>query len=136
MAALIIALVGTAALSQPLNLIDNPGFERGLSGWRTSFGTAASLDTEVRHGGRASARLQVEDEVGGIDSCELIVDQDITLAASHRVSAWVKSGGVEKGDFGGRVKKVRATVSRFPYLDLPRNQDYDLNTVPSGVPGS
>jgi len=38
------------------------------------------------------------------------------------------------GDYGKRIKEVRATVARFPYLDLPRNEHYDLSTVPSGVP--
>lgn len=38
------------------------------------------------------------------------------------------------GDYGKRIKEVRATVERFPYLDLPRNEKYDLSTVPSGIP--
>ena len=42
---------------------------------------------------------------------------------------------VHWGDNGHRIKEVRATVSKYPYLDLPRNQDYDLSTVPSGVAG-
>ena len=37
------------------------------------------------------------------------------------------------GDHGRRIKEVRATVERFPYLDLPSNKDYDLSAVPSGV---
>ncbi|GHU67352.1 hypothetical protein AGMMS49983_18390 [Clostridia bacterium] len=37
------------------------------------------------------------------------------------------------GDFGKKIKEVRATVDRFPYLDLPRNENYDLSTVPSGI---
>ena len=40
---------------------------------------------------------------------------------------------VHWGDHGARIKEVRATVERFPYLDLPTNKDYDLNSVPSGV---
>jgi len=39
---------------------------------------------------------------------------------------------VEWGDFGGKIKQVRATVSRFPYLDLIRNEKYDVETVPYG----
>lgn len=35
------------------------------------------------------------------------------------------------GDHGGRIKEIRATVERFPYLDLPGNRDYDISTVPS-----
>ncbi|WP_433622119.1 hypothetical protein [Nocardia sp. CA-120079] len=38
------------------------------------------------------------------------------------------------GDHGGRIKEIRATVERFPYLELPSNRDYDLSTVPSGLP--
>lgn len=41
---------------------------------------------------------------------------------------------VHWGDYGKRIKEVRATVERFPYLDLPSNQNYDLSTVPSGIP--
>jgi glycine cleavage system aminomethyltransferase T len=37
------------------------------------------------------------------------------------------------GDYGKRIKEVRATVERFPYLDLPSNRDYDLSSVPSGL---
>ena len=37
------------------------------------------------------------------------------------------------GDFGKRIKQVRATVERFPYLDLPSNKDYDLSQVPARV---
>ncbi|MFJ4175312.1 hypothetical protein [Microbacterium sp. NPDC089696] len=40
------------------------------------------------------------------------------------------------GNFGGRIKHIRATVERFPYLDLPSNKDYDLSSVPSGVTDS
>ena len=36
------------------------------------------------------------------------------------------------GDFGGKIKDVRATVARYPYLDLERNETYDLSRVPSG----
>jgi len=37
---------------------------------------------------------------------------------------------VHWGDYGKRIKEVRATVARYPYLDLPRNQTYDLSSVP------
>jgi len=40
---------------------------------------------------------------------------------------------VHWGDFGKKIKEIRATVARYPYLDLPRNQKYDLGTVPSGL---
>jgi vanillate/3-O-methylgallate O-demethylase len=40
---------------------------------------------------------------------------------------------VKWGDFGGKIKDVRATVARYPYLDLEPNQSYDLSRVASGL---
>jgi hypothetical protein len=39
----------------------------------------------------------------------------------------------EVGDVGGPIKDVRATVERYPYLELERNQTYDLSRIPSGA---
>ena len=36
---------------------------------------------------------------------------------------------VQGGDHGGRIKDVRATVSRFPYLTEGRNSDLDVTSV-------
>jgi glycine cleavage system aminomethyltransferase T len=36
---------------------------------------------------------------------------------------------VQWGDFGKRIKDIRATVAGYPYLDLPRNRNYDLSAV-------
>jgi len=58
-----------------------------------------------------------------ISLCTIDVDQ--AQIGNEVVVLW--------GDYGKRIKEVRATVARYPYLDLPRNQDYDLSTVPSGV---
>jgi len=40
---------------------------------------------------------------------------------------------VEWGDPDKRIKRVRATVERYPYLDLPTNRNYDLTDIPSGI---
>ncbi len=40
---------------------------------------------------------------------------------------------IDWGEFGGPIKRIRATVERFPYLQLPRNRDYPIGDVPSGV---
>ncbi len=53
------------------------------------------------------------------------IDRDQAQIGNEVIVHW--------GDFASRIKHVRATVARFPYLDLPRNQDYDLRTIPSGV---
>jgi glycine cleavage system aminomethyltransferase T len=59
-----------------------------------------------------------------ISMCTIDVDQ--AKIGNNVIVHW--------GDYGKRIKEVRATVERFPYLDLPRNEKYDLSTVPSGVP--
>ena len=41
---------------------------------------------------------------------------------------------IEWGDFGGKIKQVHATVERYPYLQLVRNEKYDMTTVPYGCP--
>jgi len=38
---------------------------------------------------------------------------------------------VHWGDYNGPIKPVRATVERFPYLDLPRNSDIDVTKLPT-----
>lgn len=40
---------------------------------------------------------------------------------------------VEWGDYGKRIKKVRATIVRYPYIDITRNEDFDTSTVQSGI---
>jgi len=40
---------------------------------------------------------------------------------------------VHWGDYGKRIKQVRAKVARYPYIDLVRNENDDLSEVPSGV---
>ena len=58
-----------------------------------------------------------------ISHCAIDVDQ--TEIGNEVIVHW--------GDHGKRIKEIRATVARFPYLDLPRNENYDLGTVPSGL---
>jgi len=36
---------------------------------------------------------------------------------------------VQWGDHGGRIKDVRATVARFPYLAEGRNSELDVTTL-------
>jgi glycine cleavage system aminomethyltransferase T len=53
------------------------------------------------------------------------IDVDQAKIGSEVIVHW--------GDYGKRIKEVKAIVERFPYLDLPRNKKYDLSTVPSGI---
>lgn len=39
---------------------------------------------------------------------------------------------VKWGDFGGKIKDVRVTVAKFPYIDADDNRDYPIDTVEHG----
>lgn len=52
-----------------------------------------------------------------------LVDVDQAAIGNDVVVQW--------GDFGGRIKDVRATVERFPYLDVARNETVDLAAIPA-----
>jgi len=50
------------------------------------------------------------------------IDADEAALGNEVIVVW--------GDQGRRQKEIRATVSRFPYLDQNRNQDVDVNDIP------
>jgi len=85
------------------NLLDNPGFELSRESWHSAFGTAVTTDREVVHSGTFAMRLQVDGQTCGLDSDPLILGPDIDPSSTYRVSAWVRSGGVQRGEFGGRL---------------------------------
>jgi glycine cleavage system aminomethyltransferase T len=49
------------------------------------------------------------------------IDLDLAALGSEVIVRW--------GDFGGRIKDVRATVSRFPYMTEGRNSDVDVTAI-------
>ncbi|MFI6310077.1 hypothetical protein ACIBEK_08145 [Nocardia fusca] len=53
------------------------------------------------------------------------IDLDLAEIGTEVIVHW--------GDHGGRIKQIRATVQRFPYLELASNKDFDLSAIPSGV---
>ena len=41
---------------------------------------------------------------------------------------------VQWGDYGKRIKNLRAVIVKYPYIHgVMDNRDYDLSTVPSGL---
>jgi hypothetical protein len=49
------------------------------------------------------------------------VDLDASKTGTEVIVQW--------GDHGGRIKNVRTTVARFPYLTERRNSDLDVTTI-------
>jgi vanillate/3-O-methylgallate O-demethylase len=56
------------------------------------------------------------------------IDTDLAEVGTEVIVKW--------GDFGGTIKDVRATVARYPYLDLQPNQTYDLSRIPAATGAS
>ena len=56
---------------------------------------------------------------------ECAIDVDQAQVGNEVIIRW--------GDYGKKIKNVRAKVVRYPYIDLVKNEDYDLSTVPSGL---
>ena len=87
-----IILVPKARADQ--NVIVNPGFENGLSGWSTSQGSAVySVDSSTSHSGSYSSK-GVETNIGSLGR----LYQDVTGLASpgnqYQISGWIKTSSV------------------------------------------
>jgi Bacterial Ig domain len=98
------------------NLLQNNGFENGLTSWTPSGGVAWSVVTDTRHTGNASLRLAGS---GGSLSQAVPITQ-----GTYRVSAWVKTQGygdpadpASHGGMGFRVMfDERDTVHEWPSI--------------------
>ena len=110
LAALLLAACGRAAPAagpvEAPNLITNPGFEDGTTGWSVAFGGGSAdvirIDPEA-HGGQAAAHLSARDGVVGIDNRTLVVGEDVSRRQVYELSAWIRNDGISRGGFGLRL---------------------------------
>ncbi|MCC8067928.1 MAG: hypothetical protein LIO94_12645 [Clostridiales bacterium] len=93
-----------------------------LGGYNTGGHTDAVIDKDGKRIGLASVghysyyyREIISETVLDIDQAE--IGNEVTVL-------W--------GDYGKRIKPIRARVERYPYLQMPSNKNYDLDTVPKG----
>ncbi len=102
---LMFSCTGGAAEPGGLNLICNPGFERGLRGWKASWrdNTAAVVEDSNRaHAGSRMLVLTAEGANVGVDSKPICVGADFDPRKSHVLAAWLRSQGITRGGFGLR----------------------------------
>ena len=86
------------------NMIPNPGFEHGLTQWRSSFAEPLAAVTASARAGAKCVRLKVDGQVAGIDSeRQLVIGEDLFRQRRYLVSAWTKNAGVTRGGFGLRL---------------------------------
>lgn len=110
----------------PANLVPNPGFEEGVTGWHLAKGQ--SLDTGVARSGRASARLEVPGPEPGQSNLEVQVA--VKPGTRYRVGLWLRRENVgvcgayvserdERGKLSGQRTQVGVTVPKRDGVWLP-----------------
>ncbi len=88
-----------AALSENTNLISNPGFESGSTGW-PSNSSFWGVVTGTAHSGNASMRLK-----NGSTSSYPIISRSIPVQTDcrYKISVWVKTQSVSGTDSGATI---------------------------------
>ena len=97
----------TCGAAEPcgLNLIGNPGFERGLRGWKAAWrdNTAVVVEDSSRaHAGSRALVITAEEANVGVDSRPIRVGADFDPRKRHILAAWLRSQGIARGGFGLR----------------------------------
>jgi chitinase len=92
--AIVAGLLAGTAPAQAVNLLANPGFESGLSGWTCAGGSAIS--SPVHSGGGALAGA-----VSSSDTAQCTQTVTVVPNSTYSVSAWVRGNYVYVGITGG-----------------------------------
>ena len=130
---------GLLELEHPVNvshnLIQNPGFEKGVKYWSSGTSVPAkaeySPDTLVRHGGKSSLRVHVK--TSGTNAWDVQVSQrgfSIERGKKYHASFWAKTEGaqgqlnaaiINAGDYTPYAVKTLALTDSWTLfqLDLP-----------------
>jgi hypothetical protein len=110
----------------PVNLVPNPGFEDGATGWRMAKGQ--SLNSSVAHSGKTSARLEVAGPEPGSSNLEVLVP--VKPSTRYRVGMWLRRQGIgvcgaysserdERGRLSGKQGQVGTAIPKTDGVWLP-----------------
>lgn len=94
---------GHGAEPRALNLVCNPGFERGVHGWKTVWDdniTAIGDQSPEAHTRSYSLLLTAEGANVGVDSKKIQADFDFDPDKRYVLSAWLCNLGIARGRFG------------------------------------
>ncbi|MEE1927812.1 glycoside hydrolase family 18 protein [Streptomyces sp. TRM 70351] len=89
-----IATAGSATAAEP-NLVANPGFESGLSGWTCSGGSGRAVSSPVRSGSAALTATPA-----GSDQARCSQTVTVRPGSDYQLSAWVQGSYVYLGAQG------------------------------------
>ncbi len=109
-----------------VNLVPNAGFEDGATGWRLAKGQ--TLDSNVAHSGKTSARLEVAGPEAGSSNLEVVVP--VKPNTRYRVGMWLRRQGVgvcgaysserdERGGLSGKQGQVGTAIPKQDGVWLP-----------------
>ncbi len=110
----------------PVNLVPNAGFEDGATGWR--LGQGQSLDSQVTHSGKNSARLEVAGPEPKSSNLEILVP--VKPNTRYRVGMWLRRQAVgvcgaysserdERGQLCGKQGQVGTSIPKQDGVWLP-----------------
>src|SRR5256885_12499064 len=102
--AVVAGLITGSATASAANLLSNPGFESGLSGWTCSGGSTVSSPV---HSGTAALCDSVTDS----DFAQCTQTVTVVPSSTYSVSAWVKGSFVFLGITGGPSTNVQSAPS-------------------------
>ncbi|WSL80769.1 glycosyl hydrolase family 18 protein [Kitasatospora sp. NBC_01266] len=87
---------GGSASADPVNLLDNPGFELGnLTGWSCSANSGAVVTSPVHSGSYA-----LQATPAGSDDAQCVQQVSVQPDSSYKLSGWVQGSYVYLGDSG------------------------------------
>jgi hypothetical protein len=130
------AVADFANQPEPANLVPNPGFEEGATGW--SLAADQALDRAVFHSGRASARLHVPGPAPAQSNLGVVLP--VKPNTRYRVGLWLRREGVgvcgayasERDEAGRLTGKVTQTGPGIPKEDgLWHPLSWELTTQPT-----
>ena len=108
-----IAITAAAASAATVNLLTNPGFESGLSGWTCTSGTAA-VTTPVHSGSHALSGTPAGQD---FSQCSQVVS--VAPSSSYTLTGFVDGGYVFLGDSGtGTTDTSNWSASASAYTQL------------------
>lgn len=121
--AIVIVLLLVAHSAYGNNILQNPGFENGLTSWTTTVGAAIyTADSSVVHTGRFSVR-GVESQQGSLGRLFQDVTGRLIVGEQYTISGWIKTQDV--------VGAVGAIII-LDYVDQVGAVPTDGNIVPIG----
>ncbi|MDQ3697942.1 MAG: sulfatase-like hydrolase/transferase [Gemmatimonadota bacterium] len=109
------ATTGARTLVASINLLTNPGFESGGTGWPGATTSARSVVKTQKHSGTYSEQMTLSSKYGRAT----YQDVAVAVGSEYDAAGWIKGSGV--GGKGARVRLIWLNASGLPSTPSPAN---------------